>query len=48
MSQQKTTEVSEAEIAVHWQEEAHIQPPKKFVAQANLRHPARWVTRHWW
>src|SRR5215475_9967788 len=31
-----TAEVSEAEIAVHWQEEAHIQPPKKFIAQANL------------
>ena len=36
MSQEKTAELSEAEIAVHWQEEAHIQPPKKFIAQANL------------
>ena len=36
MSQQRTAEVTEAEIAVHWQEEAHIHPPKEFVAQANL------------
>jgi len=36
MSQEKTAELSEAEIAVHWQEEAHLHPPKKFVAQANL------------
>ena len=36
MAQQKTEEVSEAEIAVHWQEEAHVHPPEKFVAQANL------------
>jgi acetyl-CoA synthetase len=27
---------AEAEIAVHWQEEAQIHPSKKFVAQANL------------
>ena len=36
MAQLKSAEVSEAEIAVHWQEEAHMQPLKKFVAQANL------------
>src|SRR3974377_30607 len=36
MSQQRTAEVSEAEIAVHWQEEAQVRPLKKFVAQANL------------
>src|SRR6516165_9035377 len=36
MSQHKSAEVSEAEIAVHWQEEARIHPSKKFVAQANL------------
>ena len=36
MSQHKSAEVSEAEIAVHWQEEAQIHPSKKFVAQANL------------
>ena len=29
MSQQRTAEVTEAEIAVHWQEEAHIHPPKE-------------------
>jgi len=36
MSQHRTAEVSEAEIAVHWQEEGYVNPPKKFVAQANL------------
>src|SRR6266516_7355609 len=33
---QHTAEVSEAEIAVHWQEEGYVNPTKKFVAQANL------------
>src|SRR2546430_7071318 len=33
------TEVSEAQIAVHWKEEAYYQPPEKFKAQANLRAP---------
>jgi len=36
----KTTvgdDVSEAQIAVHWQEEGYFAPPKEFVAQANLR-----------
>jgi acetyl-CoA synthetase len=32
----ETTEVTEAQVAVHWKEEEHIQPPKKFVAQANM------------
>ncbi len=36
MSQQRTPEASEAEIAVHWQEEDRVNPPEKFVAQANL------------
>ena len=31
-----TAEVSEAEIAVHWQEENYVNPPERFVAQANL------------
>jgi acetyl-CoA synthetase len=30
-------EVSEAEIAVHWQEEKYYHPSEKFVAQANLK-----------
>src|SRR5437667_11732542 len=29
-------EVSEAQIAVHWQEQNYFAPPKDFVAQANL------------
>jgi len=33
------TEVSEAQIAVHWKEEAYYQPSEKFKAQANLRDP---------
>ena len=36
MAQDRTAEVSEAEIAVHWQEEAYVHPPKTFIAQANL------------
>ncbi|BCH23333.1 hypothetical protein MesoLjLc_30440 [Mesorhizobium sp. L-8-10] len=36
MSQDKTADVSEAEIAVHWQEEDYVKPTEKFVAQANL------------
>jgi acetyl-CoA synthetase len=31
---------NEAQIAVHWQEEEYIQPPAKFIAQANLNDPA--------
>jgi len=40
MAQDRTTELSEAEIAVHWQEEAYVRPPKKFIDQANLTNPA--------
>ena len=36
MPQDTIAEVSEAEIAVHWQEEAYVHPPEKFVSQANL------------
>jgi len=31
------TEVSEAEIAAHWQEEEYVEPPEKFVRQANVQ-----------
>ena len=33
------TEVSEAQIAVHWKEEEYYQPSEKFKAQANMRDP---------
>ena len=33
------TEVSEAQIAVHWKEEGYYQPSEKFKAQANMRDP---------
>jgi len=33
---QQTADVSEAQIAVHWQEEDYFTPPTRFVAQANL------------
>jgi acetyl-CoA synthetase len=33
---QEGEEVSEAQIAVHWQEEGYFSPSKKFIAQANL------------
>src|SRR6266852_6318781 len=36
MSQHGAAEASEAEIAVHWQEEDKFNPPDKFVVQANL------------
>jgi acetyl-CoA synthetase len=32
----RATEVSEAQIAVHWREEDRIPPPVRFIAQANL------------
>ncbi|HXX37627.1 MAG TPA: acetate--CoA ligase [bacterium] len=34
------TEVSEAEIAVHWREEQYYRPPAGFIGQANLADPA--------
>ena len=40
MAQDRTAGVSEAEIAVHWQEEAYVRPPKTFIAQANLKDAA--------
>jgi acetyl-CoA synthetase len=30
------TEVSEAEVAVHWKEEEYFYPPRDFIAQANM------------
>jgi acetyl-CoA synthetase len=33
-------EVSEAQIAVHWREEEYIEPPAKFIEQANAADPA--------
>ncbi|MCC4116310.1 acetate--CoA ligase [Aromatoleum toluclasticum] len=38
-AQQPTAEVSEAQIAVHWPEEAYFPPPPQFIAQANLTDP---------
>ena len=34
------TQVSEAEIAVHWKEEEYFQPPASFIGQANASDPA--------
>jgi len=34
------TEVSEAQIAVHWKEEEYYYPSEKFIAQANLKDPS--------
>src|SRR5262244_2514603 len=34
------TQVSEAQIAVHWREEDYYYPPRSFVAQANASDPA--------
>ncbi len=40
MSEQEITQVSEAEIAVHWQEEEKFYPSAQFIAQANMTDPA--------
>jgi len=39
MSQRQSLEVSEAEIAVHWQEEEYFHPSPQFIAQANMADP---------
>src|SRR5881296_2105458 len=39
MKTTEQTEVSEAQIAVHWKEEQYYQPPERFKAQANMRDP---------
>ena len=36
MSEPDVVATSEAQIAVHWKEEDYIQPPARFVAQANM------------
>jgi acetyl-CoA synthetase len=40
MSEKEKTETSEAEIAVHWGEEAYYYPSLEFVAQANCTDPS--------
>lgn len=35
----QATDVSEAQIAVHWREEAKFSPSNRFIAQANLTDP---------
>ena len=40
MSDQGFVDVSEAQIAVHWQEEEFFHPSTKFIAQANMTDPA--------
>src|SRR5882762_11710086 len=39
MKPTEQTEVSEAQIAVHWKEEAYYQPSEQFKAQAYMRDP---------
>ena len=39
MSNQEMSSVSEAEIAVHWQEEQYFNPSTSFIAQANQTDP---------
>ncbi|MEM7032826.1 MAG: acetate--CoA ligase [Chloroflexota bacterium] len=36
MSQQDSSNVTEAQIAVHWQEEEYFHPSTKFISQANM------------
>jgi acetyl-CoA synthetase len=40
MTESQETQVSEAQIAVHWREEGYYPPPESFVAQANANDPA--------
>jgi acetyl-CoA synthetase len=40
MSEQESVQVSEAQIAVHWQEEEYFHPSAEFIAQANMTDPA--------
>jgi len=37
VEKQELTEVTEAQIAVHWKEEEYYQPSEQFIAQANMR-----------
>jgi acetyl-CoA synthetase len=39
MSEQETVDVSEAQIAVHWQEEEYFYPSARLIAQANMTDP---------
>ena len=40
MTIEEQTQVSEAQIAVHWREEKFYEPPAKFIGQANAADPA--------
>jgi acetyl-CoA synthetase len=40
MTESPETQVSEAQIAVHWREEEYIAPPQSFIDQANAADPA--------
>jgi acetyl-CoA synthetase len=40
MTESPESQVSEAQIAVHWREEEYYEPPAKFVEQANANDPA--------
>ncbi len=40
MADKENLETSEAQIAVHWQEEEYYYPSSKFIAQANMTDPA--------
>jgi hypothetical protein len=39
MGKEEMTESSEAQIAVHWQEEEKFYPSEKFIGQANMTDP---------
>lgn len=39
MTENESIEISEAQIAVHWQEEQYFHPPASFIAQANMTDP---------
>ena len=39
MNNSEVVETSEAQIAVHWQEEEYFYPSTEFIAQANMTDP---------
>lgn len=40
MAKDEVVETSEAQIAVHWQEEDYVYPSKEFIEQANIKDEA--------
>jgi hypothetical protein len=48
MSKKDEMEVSESQIAVHWQEEDYYYPSEEFVAQANVNDKSKFMIGSAW